>query len=377
MEDLYRLVLDAGDDALVAFGRGKAPKTVKSYRIGGDLDVLFHAGMSRLTDGQGTYSRKATKKLIDIIQDYEPDIIHLHNIHGYYLNYTILFDFLKSYGRPVIWTMHDCWAFTGHCAHYEGVGCDGWQTGCQRCRSPFVYPKAYVARYTAENYERKRETFLLPKLQIVTPSYWLKEQLQQSFFKKTPCTVIPNGIDLTVFREEKSDVKQQLGIENKKMILGVASVWTRFKGMDDFQELSKRMGPGYVICMIGLKKDQMKKLPAGIIAVERTENQSALAKYYAAADIFLNPTYEDTFPTTNIEALACGTPVVTYRTGGSPEIVGEGCGKAVERGNFERLIEEVKTWAERDCSSQCRERAMNYEKGRCYRQYLECYRTLV
>lgn len=374
--DLYNAILATGNEACIAYGRGSA-KEVQSYRIGTDIDVLIHAGLSRFTNRQGNYSMRATWALINKIESYSPDIIHVHNIHGYYINYKILFDFLRRYRKPVIWTMHDCWAFTGHCAYYEGVMCDGWLNGCNSCKSSYVYPKAYTSRKTSDNYERKEKAFIIPKLRIVTPSHWLQKQLSQSFFKNVPCRVINNGIDLDIFRIVESDVKERLGILGKKMILGVANVWTKFKGLDDFIALSEQTDSEYVVCMIGLSKKQLKALPDHIIGIERTESLEILVKYYSAADVFVNLTYEDTFPTVNIEALACGTPIITYRTGGSAEMIDETCGSCVEKGNIKRVLEEISVWTHRQCSAECRKRAMLYEKSECYEKYMSYYSEVM
>lgn len=370
--DLYNEILASGNEACIAYGRGKM-EGIQSYRIGTDVDVLIHAGLSRFTNRQGSYSTRATMALLERIKSYCPDIIHIHNIHGYYINFKFLFDFLRVYQKPVIWTMHDCWAFTGHCAHYEGVMCDGWLNGCNSCKSSYVYPKAYTNRNTGDNYEKKEKAFLIPELKIVVPSHWLQRQLSQSFFKNIPCTVIHNGIDLDIFRIVDSDIKSRLGISSKKMILGVASVWTKFKGLTDFMAMSEHLDSTYIICMIGLSKKQLRALPDNIIGIERTESHEILVEYYSAADVFVNLTYEDTFPTTNIEALACGTPVITYSTGGSAEIIDETCGACVEKGNIQRVIEEISVWAYWQSSTECRKRAMLYEKRKCYEKYLSYY----
>ena len=372
--DLYKALIDSENEAYIAYGRGDASKSVHSYRIGNDANVLVHAGLSRLAGRQGEHSKRATRKLIKEIKTYRPDIIHLHNIHGYYINYTILFDFLREYHQPVVWTMHDCWAFTGHCAHYEGVACDGWERGCQRCHYPFTYPKAYMECSTSRRMEKKKKAFLIPNLSIITPSTWLQKQLQKSFFQNVSCTVINNGIDLQIFQPMQSNMKDKLGITGKKLILGVASVWTDFKGFSDLLELSQKLNQSYVICMVGLNQRQIKHLPAHVIGIEKTQNQKELAMFYSAADVFVNLTYEDTFPTTNIEALACGTPVITYRTGGSTEIIDESCGAAVERGNMGMLIRKIEEWTEEDHTAACREHALIfYGKDESIHKYLQYY----
>lgn len=377
--DLYNEILASENEACIGYGRGNAPQNIQKYRIGSEMDVLVHAGLSRLTDRQGRYSIRATRALVHKIEAYSPDIIHLHNIHGYYINYEILFDFLRKYDRPVLWTMHDCWAFTGHCAHYEGVMCDGWLNGCSSCKYPFVYPKAYTRRNTGNNFSKKKSAFLIPNLTIITPSHWLKTQLSRTFFRNVPCTVINNGIDLNKFHIVSSNIKEQLGISGKKMVLGVANVWTNYKGLADFIVLSKRLGPSYAVCLVGLGKKQLKSLPDNVIGIERTESLEMLVKYYSAADVFVNLTYEDTFPTTNIEALACGTPVVTYQSGGSPEIVQGTCGKTIAKGNLDAVVRTIidEIQEKETYKDSCLRRAGMFRKEDCYRQYMMLYRKII
>lgn len=375
--DISRMLERNGSLCRIAYGRGQAPKGLDTFKISNSPDTYLHALMTRLTDRHGLYSVRATRRLIENIREYRPDIIHLHNIHGYYVNYELLFRFLKQYGKPVVWTMHDCWAITGHCAHYDSNGCTKWQEDCAHCPHIQAYPASLRNTESTLNYERKKRLFTgLDGLTIVTPSVWLKEQIEKSFLSKADCITIPNGIDLDKFQPRKSDLRKKLGCTDKKLLLGVASVWTKNKGFEDFLKLRKLLGEEYLICMVGLNKKQLKNLPEGIIGISKTESMGEMAEYYSAADLFLNLTYEDTFPTTNIEALACGTPVVTYRTGGSPEIVGSDCGTSVEKGNIQELIKEIEIWADKSCKESCRERAMGYEKDACYERYLKCYEKM-
>ena len=376
--DISLMLKENGHQCRIAYGRGTAPKELDAIKISGLPDNYAHAFLTRITDRHGLYSVRATKRLLKDIEQFEPDIIHLHNIHGYYVNYKMLFAFLKGYGKPVIWTMHDCWAFTGHCAHYESVGCMKWREGCENCPNISAYPATLCKTQTHDNYNKKKAAFTgLQHMTVVTPSAWLGRQIENSFLASYRCITIPNGVDLDKFEPKQSDLKQKLGCGGRKLLLGVASVWTKNKGYQDFLALRKILERQYMICMVGLNEKQMRTLPEGIIGVRRTESVEELAQYYSAADVFLNLTYEDTFPTTNIEALACGTPVITYRTGGSPEILGEGCGKAVEKGDLDCLMKEIGIWSERDCASQCRERAMQYDREECYRKYIHYYHTLV
>lgn len=374
--DLSRAIQMAGGECRIAYGRGTAPADVDAVKISNGLDLYYHAVMTRVTDRHGLYSRTATKKLIKDITQYAPDMIHLHNIHGYYVNYEMLFQFLKEYKRPVVWTLHDCWAFTGHCAHYDSIGCKQWKTMCENCPDLKAYPTTYTARHVSSNFQKKKECFSsIDKMTLVTPSKWLKSQVEESFLGHAKCVVIQNGIDIKQFSPKQENViKEKLCPNREKLILGVTGVWTKNKGYDDFFKLRKLLNNNYVMCMVGLNDQQMTELPSGIIGVKRTESIEELAEYYSVADVFLNLTYEDTFPTTNIEALACGTPVLTYRTGGSPEIIDEACGAVVEKGDLSGMAKAVEKWcADKKTMEACLSRGQMFDKTEKYSEYVRLY----
>lgn len=322
--DLAEVLISQGHECRIAYGREFVPEKYKdiSYRIGRNFGVKINALKARIFDNEGFNAKRATKKLIKEIEKYNPDVIHLHNLHGYYLNIEILFDYLKKADKPVVWTLHDCWAFTGHCTYFDFAGCKKWQSACHNCSQKKDYPSSKCKDRSKKNYFQKKAAFTgVRNLTIVTPSKWLKEKVEQSFLKEYKVEVIHNGIDLDVFKPTPSDFRIRYGIEDKKIILGVASVWNRRKGLQDFIELSKILDDEYKIVLVGLTEEQKRSLPENIIGITRTNNVKELAEIYTAADVFFNPTYEDNYPTVNLEAQACGTPVVTYNTGGSVESV--------------------------------------------------------
>lgn len=343
--DLYHVLKQEGHSGCIAYGRGNAPADVESYKINSTLDVYLHTLLSRLTDGEGLYSQAATKRLVQYIKEYNPDIIHLHNIHGHYLHYPTLFHFLSDYQKPVVWTLHDCWAFTGHCANFDYAGCSLWKTGCRNCPQLGSYPKSYGVDHSNQNFARKKELFTsIKNLYLVTPSQWLAGLTKQSFLGKYPIQVIRNGIDTSIFKPTPSDFRDQYNLQDKKIILGVANPWSARKGLQDFIKLADMLPEEWKIVLVGLTKKQKASLPTSIIGLERTNNAKELAQIYTAADVFFNPTYEDNYPTTNLEAIACGTPVVTYNTGGSPESAGVN-GIIVDKGNImlacDRIINSI------------------------------------
>ena len=337
--DLADVLLQDGHECKIAYGRESVPEKYRkiAVRIGNDLDAKMHALQSRIFDNAGFGSRLATEKFIEWVKEYNPDIIHLHNIHGYYINIEVLFKYLAESNKPVIWTLHDCWAFTGHCAYFSYVKCDKWKTGCFNCPQKKRYPLSLLWDASKQNWQKKKALFTSVKnMTLVTPSKWLANEVKKSFLSNYPMNVIANGIDLDVFKPTPSDFKEKNGLVGKKIILGVASSWSECKGLKDFIELSKILDEKYKIVLVGLSGNQIKGLPENVMAISRTNNVKELAEIYTAADIFFNPTYEDNFPTVNLEAQACGTPVITYKTGGSVESVPEK--NVVEQGLYKDVL---------------------------------------
>ena len=336
--DIAEILEAEGHECKIAYGRESVPEQYQKYavKIGNTLSVRLDALKTRIFDNAGFNSKKATKKFIKWIQEYNPEVIHLHNLHGYYLNIEILFRYLKTCGKRIIWTLHDCWAFTGHCVYFDFARCNKWEKGCKHCSQKKKYPQSLLLDKSDQNYRQKRELFTgIPNMTIVTPSQWLAELVKRSFLGNYDVQVIRNGVDLNVFHYMESDLREQYGIQDKTILLGVASVWDARKGFADFIALSKLLEDQYQIVLIGVSKKQLESLPSQIIGVERTNNVKELAQWYSTADVFLNLTYEDNYPTVNLEAQACGTPVITYATGGSVESV---CSNnIVEKGDIEKV----------------------------------------
>ena len=328
--DIAKEYEQKGYEVKVAYGRNFGPlsELAKKYgvRIGNDMDVYLHGIYSRVTDKHGLGSKRATRAFLKWASDFNPDMLWLHNVHGYYINYEMLFEWIKS--RPdmkVNWTLHDCWTFTGHCAHFTYVKCNKWQKGCYDCPQISEYPKSFND-YSRQNYERKKKAFTgVRDLTIITPSMWLKKMVSQSYLAEYNVEVVYNTVDKKVFRNTENTFKEEHGFPDKKMILGVANNWNQRKGLDDYIELSRKIDDSlYRIVLVGLTDSQIKdfdKAGTNILAFTRTPNAGELVKMYSAADVFVNPTYEDTFPTVNLEAEACGTRVVTYNTGGCAETI--------------------------------------------------------
>lgn len=383
-EEIGQSVINAGWESYIAYGRKSRISTSQLIRIGDEWSIRYHALSTRLFDNHGFASVKATNQFIKDIDRIHPDIIHLHNIHGYYLNVEILFNYLKKKAIPVVWTLHDCWPLTGHCSYFDYVNCNKWQTECDLCPNLKGYPSTLFRDHSKSNFLKKKQIFTsVANITFVAPSYWMKNVLSHSFFKSYPVQVIHNGINIDVFKPiDNKSLIFKYGLDfNKKIILGVASIWDRRKGLDDFIQLSKKLSVNEQIVLVGLSNKQITGLPEGIIGINRTENVDELAALYSVADVFVNPTWVDNFPTTNIEALACGTPVVTYQTGGSSEAVSKDTGLVVEKGNISMLyssIFEILKKGKGYYSAFCRQRAETlFDRRERNLDYIELYKSLV
>lgn len=375
-EAIGQLAISRGWESWIAYGRGTPQSESRLIRIGNDWDMRWHGVETRLFDNHGLASRHTTRKFIRKIMEINPDIIHLHNIHGYFINYPLLFRFLREWGGPVVWTWHDIWPMTGHCAFFGKDQCDKWKTACHECKRKTVYPASLLNNRSSRNFEDKRRAFSgMKDLTIVLVSDWLNEMRKDSFLKDTHGVVIHNGIDLDMFSPEPVPSKE------KGYVLAVANVWTSEKGWDDIMSLRKILADDIDIIMVGLNDKQMANLPNGIKGLRRTQNLNELRSLYSNAIAFINPTWGDNFPTTNIEALACGTPVITYRTGGSPEAIDSNTGIVVEQGDVQGLkkaIETIRTSSDRFTPELCRARAEKYfNKDDRFEEYFELYEKII
>lgn len=361
--DIHQVLREQGHESYIAFGRDE-PKNCKSaIRIGSNKDVYRHVALTRVFDKHGFGSKRATRAFLREIDKLNPDVIHLHNIHGYYLNVELLFDYLKLADKPVIWSLHDCWAFTGHCSHFDYIGCDKWKTGCFDCPQKGEYPKSVLHDNSRDNFIRKKAAFTgVKNLTIVTPSQWLTGLVGDSFLGDYPVKVINNGIDLSVFKPTPSDFRQRYSLENKFVILGVANVWTERKGLLHFFELAKHLSSDEIIVLVGLTEKQKANLPGGIIGITRTDSVEELAGVYTAANVLLNPTLEDNFPSTNLEAMACGNPVITFRTGGSVESIPWRVGVVVEQNDMNGIIDALREVRKMD-SNETERLCLHHSRG--------------
>ena len=377
--DIYRTLKSQGHDGLVAFSRNTIDEDVSHFQFGSRWSVYSDVIMTRLTDKAGYYSKGPTKKLIEKIKEYDPDIIHLHNIHGYYINIEILFDYLKKSEKPVVWTLHDCWPFTGHCCYYSMAECRKWEVGCCNCPQLRAYPKSLFIDNSANNYYSKRNLFTsVPNLHLVCVSNWLRNEVKKSFLKDIPCEVIYNGIDLNVFKPTESNFKREYGIEDKKVILGVASTWDVRKGLNDFIELSRIIDEKYKIVLVGLNDKEKKMVPNNILGLSRTNSVRELVDIYTAADVFFNASVEETFGLPTVEAMSCGTPVIVYNSTALPEVCTNNTGAIVEQHDVNKVYSEIKKIVyEPFKSEEIIKRACEFDAKKSYSKYLALYMKLI
>lgn len=345
------------------------------YHIGSYYGRCISVLLARITGLEGCFAFGPTRRLIREMKKFGPDVVHLHSIHNSYLNIPMLFSWLKKSGVKVVWTLHDCWAFTGHCPHFTMAGCDKWKYGCHGCPQYREYPKSYVDN-ASTMYGLKKKWFTgFRDLTVVTPSHWLAGLVRQSFLKEYPVKVIPNGIDLEVFRPTESSFREKYHCQGKKILLGVAFGWDKRKGLDVFIELAKRLDDRYQIVLVGTDAAVEAQLPANMISIRRTQNQKELAEIYTAADVFVNPTREETMGLVNVEALACGTPVITFRTGGSPESLDATCGRVVEQEDLLGLMREIRELCENSdkMKESCKTRAASFELRTKFSEVVSLY----
>ena len=376
--DLADTLKENGHGCKIAYGREAAPEKYKdiSYRIGSDADVKLHALKARLFDSAGFGSKKATERLIEKIKEYNPDIIHLHNIHGYYIDIEILFNYLAAADKPIVWTLHDCWAFTGHCAHFTTAACDQWKTGCYCCQFKKSYPSSILLNRSKQNWKKKKTLFTSVKnMMLVTPSEWLAGLVGESFLEKYPIKAIPNGINLDAFKPTKSNFREKYGLQNKKVILGVATAWSERKGLNEFKELASLLDEDYKVVLLGLNAEQINDLPQNILGLPATDTLEELAGIYTEADVFVNAGKEETMGLTTVEAMACGTPVVVSNLTAVPEVVTPDGGIVLE----ELTAEAIKNGIEKALTTtfNTRANAEKYEKKQQYLKYLDLYKRII
>lgn len=383
-EEIGILAMNQGWESYIAYGRNPRASASNLIRIGSDKEVKMHGIKTRLLDRHGFGSKKATQELVKGLKEINPDIVHLHNIHGYFIHIGVLFNYLSEANIPVVWTLHDCWTMTGHCVHFENIGCQRWKKECHDCPNKGGYPTSILLDNSKSNFQRKKRLFnSVDNLTIVPVCDWLAHIVKKSFLQEKNVRTIYNGVDTDVFRPivPSNSLTQKLGTSGKFVILAVSNGWNETKGLKDILNLDACFDFPVQIIIVGVSPRQIKKLPSGIIGLERTESVEQLAELYSVADVLVNPTYQDTLPTVNIESIACGTPVITYRTGGSADVINEETGCVISVGDKEAMVkavEKIRVRGKNTYAESCRNRALTlFRKEDRFSQYIELYEELV
>ena len=380
--DIGTMALARGWNSYIAYGRRHIPCDSQLIRVGNDLDVKFHGLMTRLFDRHGLASVITTKLFLRKVDKIKPDIVHLHNIHGYFINYKLLFEYIIKHNIPVVWTFHDCWPFTGHCGYFESYACSRWKSGCYDCPAVHGYPSSLFFDRSKQAFLLKKELFTLPKtLHVATVSKWLKGLVEESFFSKYPVHVVYDGIDTNSYIYRNSNLREMYGLEEKFVLLSAAANWTKAKGWDDYIKLSKMLPDDCIIMLVGVTEEQKRNLPPQIIAVPRQEGKDKLAEYYSMADILLNLSYQETFGMTTAEAMACGTPGISYNRTACPELLTPETGIVVEAGDMRQILEAIaiiKKNGKAHYSKACRQRVLdNFNFKEVNKQYFDIYEKIL
>lgn len=378
MYDIQKKTEELGYETISFYGRRKAFSDLKCEKFGNQISFWFHVIITTIFDKHGCGSYFYTKKIIKRLREENPNIIHLHNIHGYYLNYPLLFKYLKNeYKGKIIWTLHDCWSFTGHCPYFTAVKCEKWKTGCQKCPNKKLYPTSLFLDNSINNYLKKKKLFTgIKNMTIAVPSAWLQKLVENSYLKEYNINIVNNWIDANKFYycvDEKIFKKYNIP-ENKKILLGVASIWDDRKGLKTFIELSTKIDKEYVIVLVGLNSKQISKLPKNIIGIRRTENQNELTKIYSASKVLINPSEEETFSLVTLESLACGTPVIVLNTSAVKELVTESNGIVLNKNEISEYVEAINLIDEKQFNREkIIEFSSKYNIKNKIKEYIELY----
>ena len=371
-----------GFNYLTFYGNWKnsAPKYQESERFGFLFENVLSGFLSRLLGVHCRGSVFGTLSLINKLKKYDPDIIHLHNLHFWSINIPLLFKYIKKEKIKVVWTLHDCWPFTGRCPYFQCSKCDKWKTGCFNCSYPKnAYPSSMIDN-SKHMWKLKKKWFSdIDHMYIVTPSKWLAELVRESYLSQYPIMTISNGIDLKVFYPKKTNFRNNYNLENKIVVLGVSFSWNYYKGLDVFIELSKKLDENYKVVLVGVNEQVKKQLPSNILALDRTTNANELADIYSSADVFVNPTREENYPTVNMEAICCGLPVVTFNTGGCAEIVNDNCGFVTAEKTCDAIISEINKLMKikDDFKEKCVEESSRHDMYSKFIEYCELYKTII
>lgn len=383
-EDLGDVALNAGWKSYIAYGRACRPSNSELIRVGNKLDFYTHLLKTRMFDRHGFGSWRATKELVKQIDEIKPDVIQFQNVHGYFLNLPVILSYIAEKNIPLIWSLHDCWSMTGHCAHFALEGCERWKEGCHHCPLLKDYPNSWGWDSSRRNYmEKKKLIEAIPRLTIVSGSEWLANIARQSYFKNRDIHVIPDGIDTDIYSPKTNavELRKQYGLENKFVIMASGTVWPSYKGIADYAKLRGILSNEYAIVIVGMQQNEIDNLPKGLIGIPRTKTPEELAGWYSMSDCVMSLSRLESFGLTPVEGFACGTPAIVYNCTSTPELITPETGFVAEAGNIEDVkakVEKLRKIGKESYSKRCREIALEkYDRNVCFNKYLDLYMSLL
>lgn len=378
VKDIGETLQKVSDECYYAYQSSREP-VKNGYRVGGTLSWKWHALYARLLGKQAYASKIATRRFLKWIDKVNPDIVHLHNLHSNYINLNILCDYLAKRAIPTVITMHDCWYFTGKCTHYSAVKCDKWQTSCGSCPLNKSEQPSLFFDCTSKVLEDKTKHLLkLKNLTLVGCSEWIANEAKKSKLQSANIQVVYNGVDTAIFTPHDSQIRNELGIENQFVILGMADKWCLEQNRDVVERLITSQDSNTKFVIVGCKEEQKEHFKSfnNVLALGYITDRNKLSDIYSAADVFVNLTRADTLPTVNMESICCGTPVITFNCCGGPELVDKDCGFIVEEGNVEQLISCVEAIKQQPLTFDVQKQHEKFNKNECYKKYLEVYKNI-
>lgn len=374
--------LVANGDASYVFTSTVDDKANNVYCIGNTFDHKIHGLLSKLFGLQAYFSHVPTRKLLRKLDGIKPDVVHLRNLHSNYINLPMLLRYLAKKNIATVLTLHDCWFITGKCCYYTHVNCDKWKSECHDCPALKYDNVSWFFDRTRKVYNDKKRLFsAIPRLAVCGNSQWTTDQASKSFLKDASYVGrIYNWIDQEVYHfEDCQDLRVKHNLEGKFVVLGVSQGWSNRKGLDIFIKLANSL-PLVKFVLVG-KMNSNEQLPDNIISVGQTQNIKELCKYYSLADVFINPSLQETFGKVSAEALCCGTPIIVNNATANPELVGDGCGYVVNNNDISEYVSclnRIQTAGKGAFSSKCIAFAKeNFDRETNIREYINLYHKLI
>lgn len=383
VQELNQAFRAKGHTCIAAFAAGKVKNPEQEYKIGTTVGQKIHALLSRVTGLQGYFSSHATKKLLQFMDEFQPDVVLLNNLHANYIHLPMLLKYLAKKDIATVAVLHDCWFYTGKCCYYSASGCEKWKTRCGKCPAKRQYNKSWFFDFSRKMHKDREKLFsAIPRLGVVAVSDWLLTQALQSpvFVNAKQITRIHNWIDSMVFTPtDITEHREALNLADKKILLSVAAMWEKRKGLDELSWIAGQLEEDEQMIIIG-RLEKKDSLPSNVIYIPQTQSKEELIRYYSMADVFLQPSVEETFGKVTAEALSCGTPVVCYDSTANPELVGEGCGEIVPVKDKESMLRQVRKILQsgkKQYTGTCRAFAEErFDTQRIFSEYLQTFEAL-